>query len=98
MSVLIHLFLYQEDSRRGQEVQEGVWHRTQRPVVHRLPLEKGLPEIPWLNTSWETKEQNTNLKRWDFTWNYGWKKPKEHLCDFKFFLLLLQNFVFYNLC
>lgn len=43
-------------------MQEGVRHWTPRPVVHRLPLEKGLSAIPRLNPSWDWWKQNTNLE------------------------------------
>lgn len=35
----------QEAPRRGQEVPEGVRDGEPRHVVHRLPLEEGLPEV-----------------------------------------------------
>lgn len=45
---LMLLFLCQEDSRRSQEMPEGVRHRAQRPVVHGVPLEESLPTLPRL--------------------------------------------------
>lgn len=38
----------QEDPQRGQEVPQGVRHRTQGPVVHGLPLEESLSALPGL--------------------------------------------------
>lgn len=40
---------------------KGIRHWTPRPVVHRLPLEKSLSEIPRLNPSLDWWKQNTNL-------------------------------------
>lgn len=45
MLVLTHP---QEASWRRQEMPEGIWHGEPRPVVHGLPLEKGLPALPGL--------------------------------------------------
>jgi len=41
----------QERSRGGQEVPQGVRSGAQGSVVHRLPLEKGLPALPRLNAA-----------------------------------------------
>lgn len=43
--------LQSEGARRGEEVPQGVRDGEPRHVVHRLPLEKGLPEIYRLSVS-----------------------------------------------
>lgn len=48
---LLHSLLLQEGPRGGQEVPQGVRGGAQRSVVHRLPLEKGLPALPGLEVA-----------------------------------------------
>lgn len=47
LTLAIH-FSLQEGPRGGQEVPQGVRGGAQGSVVHRLPLEKGLPALPGL--------------------------------------------------
>uniref|UniRef100_A0A1A8MLW1 Zinc finger protein 395b n=1 Tax=Nothobranchius pienaari TaxID=704102 RepID=A0A1A8MLW1_9TELE len=56
--------LYQERPQRGQEVSQGVRRGAQRPVVHSLPLEEGLPALPRLEEeARERTDEKTFIKR-----------------------------------
>lgn len=91
--------LCQEDSRWSQEVQEGLRHRAQRPVVYGVPLEESLPTLPRLNTGrtrTERRAANFSLTWWMFS-IFLRLKP-EIFFVFVLFLLFVVLNVFCRCC
>ncbi|XP_030921278.1 cuticle collagen 2C-like [Geospiza fortis] len=54
---------HQKNPRRGQEMPQGLRHRAPGAVVHGVPLEKGLPALPGLNSHLEFPQEFGNPLR-----------------------------------
>lgn len=81
----VSVSILQKDSRRSQEVSEGLRHRAQRALVHGLSLEESLPTICGLK--WQLIEEVFlfffllfyNLSEAAFfTWMCVWRCPGTH--------------------